>query len=119
MQEFQSYKAKMFVRDHEYYCKNKFKCNCKRVEIDFVYPNVIETKADDMCYIHNQQFDNECHLLPSGKKMWMGCPMCQTKNTAKRHNEEVTQLMRQSGMRMNKETKMWEKTVMVNPTPEK
>ncbi len=36
----------------------------------------IESK-DDYCHVHKTDYTNECHLLPSGKITWYGCPTCQ------------------------------------------
>lgn len=33
-------------------------------------------RKDAYCYKHKIDYSNECHLLPSGKIIWYGCPMC-------------------------------------------
>ncbi len=76
-----------------------------------------ETKEDDYCYQHKFQFDNECHLLPSGRKIWSGCPKCREEekieNSKKYQQEEYD--FRKKGYEFNPLKRTWQKKEEDNP----
>lgn len=93
----------------------------QKITSDLSVANIVETKEDDYCRQHNQQFTNECHQLPSGRKMWMGCPICQKQNANERHKQEFLDTMKEQGMRLVKDEdgkSKWEKIPAVKDKPE-
>lgn len=97
--------AKVWHKNHEL-CEKQFGFErCKKDTINFRIPHVIATKVDDFCQRHQRTFDNEQHQLPSGKTLWLGCPICQRNNTNFRHQQDFVMSMKDAGMRWNEETR--------------
>ena len=96
-------KMKVWHRGHEL-CEAEFGYkNCKKDTIIFRIPHIIETKIDDFCQRHQRTLDNEHHRLPSGKTIWLGCPVCQRNNTAFRQKKDFIIAMKDAGMMWNEE----------------
>lgn len=52
------------------------------------FGQIIDRKEDDFCRKHQINFENECHLLPSGKSHWIGCPKCKAEIDTRVHIEK-------------------------------
>lgn len=87
-------------------------CKCKKEIIDIKYPNIVDKKDDDFCQQHQLKFNNECHKLPSGRIMWIGCPKCKLIKDNKLRVVETQQMLKDSGLRL-REGK-WERPVETN-----
>lgn len=74
-----------------------------------LFNKVIKVKENDYCYKHKTTFDSECHQLPSGKTIWIGCPICKKQNEQERIQRDFIKLNQEVGMVYNSDTKEWYK----------
>lgn len=79
--------------------------NSKFVNLSNILPklniNIIHNKKDDFCQRHQLYFDNEQHLLPSGREMWIGCPKCYRNDKMFRQKKDFAMFMKDIGMGYN------------------
>ena len=70
---------------------------------------IIDIKESDYCTIHFKSFRNECHRLPSGKTMWLGCNECQSAAREKSNRKDLLNYHESIGMQWDSATKTWTK----------
>lgn len=81
--------------------------NCKKEKTIVKIPHITEIKSDDFCPSHHVHFENECHLLPSGNKMWFGCPKCYQNDRKFAQQRSFVMDMKNAGMLYNKDKDEW------------